>query len=91
MQEFFLSAVENIPGICIGTDLLAGFPEESEEDFAETCETFLSLPFSYCHVFTYSERNGTYAKKSFEQLPIRERRKRSAELRNLSGLKRMNW
>ena len=91
MQEFFLSAVENVPGICIGTDLLAGFPEESEEDFAETCETFLSLPFSYCHVFTYSERNGTYAKKSFEQLPMRERRKRSAELRNLSGLKRMNW
>lgn len=91
MEEFFLSAVENVPEICVGTDLLAGFPEESEDDFAETCETFLSFPFSYCHVFTYSERNGTYAKKFIEQIPISERRKRSAELRKLSSSKRMNW
>ena len=55
MEEFFAEAVASIRGLCVGTDMLTGFPGESDEDFEKTCATFLSFPFSYCHVFTYSE------------------------------------
>ena len=91
MNEFFARAVENVPNICIGTDLMTGFPGESQEDFQKTCDTFLSFPFSYCHVFTYSEREGTVAAKSDQHIPMEERRKRSAYLRTLSSSKRMDW
>ena len=91
MREFFLQAIEDIPQVCIGTDLMTGFPGETQEDFEKTCSTFLSFPFSYCHVFTYSERSGTKAAKSDIQVPMAERRKRSAHLRKLSASKRMKW
>ena len=74
MNEFFARAVENVPNICIGTDLMTGFPGESQEDFQETCDTFLSFPFSYCHVFTYSEREGTVAAKSDQHIPMEEKK-----------------
>ncbi len=91
MEEFFTEATEAIPGVCIGTDMMTGFPGESESDFTKTCETFLTFPFSYCHVFTYSERDGTAAQRSEDQIPIEERRRRSAHLRQLSASKRLDW
>lgn len=91
MKEFFSLAIKVVPDLCIGTDLMTGFPGESEEDFLETCDTFLSFPFSYCHVFTYSERDGTIAAKSEAQIPMQERRSRSTHLRSLSASKRMDW
>lgn len=91
MEEFFADAVSSIPGLCVGTDMLTGFPGESDEDFEKTCATFLSFPFSYCHVFTYSERVGTIANKSTEHVPMNKRRQRSATLRRLSASKKMDW
>ena len=91
MEEFFSQATKMVPDLCIGTDLMTGFPGESEKDFQETCDTFQSFPFSYCHVFTYSERDGTIASKSEFQIPMQERRKRSTHLRSLSASKRMDW
>ena len=87
MDAFFKRATANIPDLCIGTDLMVGFPGETEEDFAKTCETFVDGPFSYSHVFTYSEREGTPAAKSTDQLPMEERRRRSARLCRLSASK----
>ena len=55
MSEFFERAVSKIPKVCIGTDLMVGFPGETNDHFEETCETFMNFPFSYCHVFTFSE------------------------------------
>ena len=91
MDAFFKRATANIPDLCIGTDLMVGFPGETEEDFAKTCETFVDGPFSYSHVFTYSEREGTPAAKSSDQVPMEERRRRSAHLRRLSASKRMDF
>lgn len=64
MKEFEekLNMIRNIrPNISISTDLIVGFPGETEEDFKETCESLKRLQFSKIHVFPYSERRGTKA------------------------------
>lgn len=91
MSEFFSRAKSTVPDICLGTDLMVGFPGETEEDFHETCNTFLNFPLDYCHVFTFSERKGTPAAKMYDQVPMDERRKRSAHLRRISASKRMDF
>ncbi len=91
MSEFFERAVSKIPKVCIGTDLMVGFPGETNDHFEETCETFMNFPFSYCHVFTFSERKGTAAYRMQKQVRMDERRKRSAHLRRLSSSKRMEF
>ena len=91
MLDFFNSAKMEIPKLCIGTDLMVGFPGESEKDFLETSNFFTHSPLSYCHVFTFSERSGTPASKMENQVPMDLRRKRSAQLRRLSSSKRMDF
>ena len=70
---------------------MVGFPGETNDHFEETCETFMNFPFSYCHVFTFSERKGTAAYRMQKQVMMEERRKRSAHLRRLSSSKRMEF
>ena len=91
MIAFFDRVSNAVPNLCLGTDLMVGFPGESETDFEETCENFLQLPFSYCHTFTFSERDGTAAAKMKEQVPVEEKRRRSAHLRRLSAAKKMKF
>ena len=55
MKGFFMQAKQQIPDLCLGTDLMVGFPNENDDDFAQTCQSFMEMPFSYCHVFTYSK------------------------------------
>jgi threonylcarbamoyladenosine tRNA methylthiotransferase MtaB len=67
---------------------MVGFPGETVEEFEETCRLFASGPFAFCHVFSYSERDGTPAARAPAQIPIPERARRSAALRRLAGEKR---
>ena len=62
---------------------MTGFPGESEAEFEETRAFIDSLPFTYLHVFTYSERPGTPAAASGEQVPMPVRRERNRILRDL--------
>jgi threonylcarbamoyladenosine tRNA methylthiotransferase MtaB len=50
-----------LPDAAIGADVIAGFPGETDEDFAATFEFIACLPFSYLHVFSFSARPGTKA------------------------------
>ena len=50
-----------MPDAAIGADVMTGFPGETDAEFAETCDFVESQPFTYLHVFTYSERPGTAA------------------------------
>jgi len=50
-----------IPRLGLGADVIAGFPGETEADFAATLEMVQAAPFSYLHVFPYSQRSGTAA------------------------------
>ena len=73
-----------MPHACIGVDVIVGFPGETEEEFNKTIEYLKSLPISYLHVFTYSERANTNAPKMNDVVPMDIRRKRSKQLRILS-------
>lgn len=73
-----------MPGCCIGVDIIAGFPGETDEDFKETLDFLHGLDISYLHVFTYSERDNTSAMDIKPVVPISVRQQRNKELRNLS-------
>jgi threonylcarbamoyladenosine tRNA methylthiotransferase MtaB len=70
-----------IPGVAITTDVIAGFPGESETEFDETLAFVREIGFAGGHVFTYSARPGTPAARLREQVPHDLRRERSRQLR----------
>ena len=75
---------ELMPEACIGVDVIVGFPGETDEEFNKTLDFLKSLPISYLHVFTYSERANTTAPRMEQIIPMEVRRKRSKQLRILS-------
>jgi threonylcarbamoyladenosine tRNA methylthiotransferase MtaB len=75
---------KNMPLASIGVDVITGFPGEDEQAFAETYEFLQSLPVSYLHVFTYSERAKTTAVRMEESVPVNTRKERTKILRTLS-------
>ena len=56
-----LDAVEKVPGLCLGADIITGFPGENEQLFQRCLEFVEALPFGLLHVFPYSPRPGTAA------------------------------
>lgn len=73
---------------CIGADVIVGFPTESDSDFNETREFIKSLPLSYLHVFTYSERENTPAAQMEISVPHTIRSERSKILHMVGEEKR---
>ena len=69
-----------MPGVQFTTDLIVGFPGESDENFAETMDFVEKAGFLSAHVFAYSKRKGTPAAQRKDQLPDDVKRRRSAEL-----------
>jgi threonylcarbamoyladenosine tRNA methylthiotransferase MtaB len=59
--HFIEFVAKTVPGICIGTDIMVGFPTEKEEELVNTKKLLADLPVSYYHVFSYSDRKGTAA------------------------------
>ncbi len=76
-----------IPGAGLGADVIAGFPGESDEDFAATLALVRDLPLSYLHVFPYSERRGTEAARLGGRVDRREAGRRSRALRESGAAK----
>ena len=80
----YLSSVEEIrrrfPQAAITTDLMVGFPGETEGDFLESVAFARKVGFAKIHVFPYSPRPGTVAAGMAGQLPPEEKRRRAAEL-----------
>ena len=72
-----------IPGLGLGADVIVGHPGETDEDFEATLALVGSLPFSYLHVFTYSDRKGTEAARRPGHVPAAVIRERSQRLRRL--------
>ncbi len=72
---------------CIAADVMAGFNGETEEEFQKVLGFIDSLPISYLHVFTYSDRPGTAALKLGEKIPIPVRHEHTARLLELSEKK----
>jgi threonylcarbamoyladenosine tRNA methylthiotransferase MtaB len=77
-----------MPHCCIGVDVIVGFPQETEEAFLETYNFLNELDVSYLHVFPYSERPNTTARKLEGSVPVKTRMERAKMLRILSEKKR---
>ena len=76
-----------MPDACIAADVMAGFNGETEEEFDKVLNFIDSLPISYLHVFTYSDRPGTAALRLGEKIPVNVRREHTARLLELSEQK----
>jgi threonylcarbamoyladenosine tRNA methylthiotransferase MtaB len=75
------SARAAIPGIAITTDIIAGFPGETDGEFSGTLDFVKRVGFAGGHVFTYSARAGTPAARMNTQVPHELRKERNAALR----------
>jgi threonylcarbamoyladenosine tRNA methylthiotransferase MtaB len=82
MYEMMQTAKEMMPGVGLGADVIVGFPGETEEDFEETYRLMTEAPFSYAHVFAYSDRPGTEATDMKDKVPGNIISDRSARLRS---------
>jgi threonylcarbamoyladenosine tRNA methylthiotransferase MtaB len=76
-----------MPDAAIGADVMTGFPGETDAEFEETVRFIEEQPFTYLHVFTYSERPGTAAASLNSPVPPKVRRERTQILRELSDQK----
>ncbi len=78
-----------MPDAAIGADVMVGFPEETDAEFEDSRQFIESLPFTYLHVFTYSERPGTPAADCAVQVPMKVRKERNRVLRELAAAKNL--
>ncbi len=90
-QDFVEAAVGRVPGMGLGTDVIVGFPGETDESFGRTCEWLGNLPFAYYHVFSYSSRAGTKAARADGHLRPEVIAERSRTLRALSDQRRREF
>jgi len=77
-----------LPDATIGTDVIAGFPGETDAEFEATLQLLDGMPISSFHVFPYSPRSGTSAAKRTDHLPEAVIRERAQRLRELGSTKR---
>ena len=80
-----------MPDAAIGVDVITGHPGETEELFQESYDFVDSLPVSYLHVFTYSERPNTHALDIEPQVQDSVRKERTHKMRRLSKKKRFSF
>ncbi len=74
---------QNIKGVQFTTDVIVGFPDESEEDFLETCDFVRQARFLNVHIFPYSKRAGTVAATMKNQIPEQTKRDRLHRLEKI--------
>ncbi len=80
-----------MPDAAIGADVMTGFPGETDAEFEETVRFIEQQPFTYLHVFTYSERPGTAAANYANPVPAPVRQERTRRLRALSDEKNKHF
>lgn len=73
-----------VPGVAISTDIIVGFPGETEEDFASGLDFVRQMGFARMHVFPYSARRGTPAARRTDQVPPVVRKERAARMQALA-------
>ncbi len=86
-KEQYLQLVEKIkskvPDVLFSTDIIVGFPEETEEDFKETLDVVRKVNFEQIFMFIYSRRVGTPADRMTNQVPEEIKHQRFDKLKNL--------
>ncbi len=73
-----------IPDFNFTTDIMVGFPGETEEDFQETCRAIEEIGFTHVHTFKYSVRQATRAERMTDQVPEKIKSERSIIVREIA-------
>ena len=76
---------ENIPHVCFTTDVIVGFPQETDEDFKDTLNFVKEAQFLTVHIFPYSSRKGTEAAKMKGQIDKKEKCRRLHSLEKITN------
>ena len=86
-KEQYLELVEKIklriPDVVLSTDIIVGFPEETEKDFEDTLDVVRKVNYEQVYMFIYSRRKGTIADKMEKQIPEEIKHKRFDKLKEL--------
>ena len=80
-----------VPNVAITTDIIVGFPGETEEEFEESYELCRQLQFARVHVFTYSPRQGTQAAYMSQPVGDKIKKQRSQKMLALAGESAQNF
>jgi threonylcarbamoyladenosine tRNA methylthiotransferase MtaB len=83
--------IRKMPNIAIGTDVIVGFPGETQEAFLNTKNLIEEIPFAYLHIFPYSARPGSKASQMTDQVEFAEKKRRYNMLRLLNNRKRISY
>jgi threonylcarbamoyladenosine tRNA methylthiotransferase MtaB len=91
----FISTVEKIlsriPDICLGADVIVGFPGEGILEFSNTKKLIEQLPVSYMHIFPFSPRPKTLAAQMNNRVADSEKKRRFIELNELNQIKKISY
>ena len=91
----FLETAEKIkqsyPDFNLTTDIIVGFPGETEEDFQQTVDMAKKINFGHIHTFKYSVRTGTRAERMPNQVPEKIKTERSEVIRKISDNTKLNY
>lgn len=71
---------EMVPGVCLGTDIIVGFPTETEEEFEQTYQVLKEIEYSVAYLFSYSARKGTPAMRWTDDIPEEVKQERLQKL-----------
>ncbi len=94
-REYYLSRVQKIreliPNASLTTDIIVGFPGESEEDFEQTLAMMNQAHYSQAFTFMYSKRSGTLAAKMEDQIPLDVKKRRLQKLMSVQNQESLEW
>lgn len=94
-REEYLQKCEMIyrafPSAAITTDIIVGFPTETEEDFLQSLSIIEEAGFSQIHAFPYSPREGTNAYKKYKELPFALKKERVARILEVGAKQKQNY
>ena len=82
---------DRLPDAALGSDIIVGFPGETDEQFENCLEYFVSLPLTYFHVFPYSSRRGTFAASLPDAVPAGQKKSRARRMRELGERKKSDF
>jgi len=86
-RELATEIRRKIPGVALSTDVIVGFPSETEAQFRETYDLLLRLRFDKVHVAAYSQRPGTLASRELvDSVPLAEKKERLHQIEKLQEM-----
>jgi threonylcarbamoyladenosine tRNA methylthiotransferase MtaB len=90
-RDLLFKARERLADAALGTDVIVGFPGETDEQFENSLHFFASVPLTYFHVFPYSERRGTVAASLPQHVPAQVKKMRARKMRELGAYKKRSF